>query len=410
MSLQLLQTLEYEKPVIITGAALGGSVASLFTLWLLETIDPKLKRPLCITFGSPLIGDVSLQQILDNSVRNSCFLHVVDATQTRIKTDFFKPFGTFLICFDSECICIEDPEAVYELLNGVDSDLVDYGEVLHRLDQSMLSLADSRLIPDDVIERMEERAEAKKLRFDPFKKLNDMKIAMAYLEWYKKECKKVKIGYYDRFKTQHAFPSSEFDIKIKNHKMELNRYWKSVVEEVEKKPQSDISILKRRFLFSGNNYRRMIEPLDIAEYYLEGGREYRTEGRSRHYIMLEKWFGMEQIEKERCKHRDISDLLTFDSCFWSEVEESLIVINLLNTTVEMRGDARDVLTRKLARFAEYVWEMIKEREVSPEIFLEKSSFMRWWKEYKKIKGFNSPPSHFTEFMNTGKYKSYGQSQ
>ncbi|CAA7031362.1 unnamed protein product [Microthlaspi erraticum] len=144
---KLLQKLKANKSVIITGAALGGSVASLFTLWLLETIEPKLKRPLCITFGSPLIGDASLQQILDHSVWNSCFLHVADATQQTPITAGFKPFGTFLICFDSQCICIEDPDAVLELLTGdTNTDLLgwrDYGEVLRRLDQS--SMADSSL-------------------------------------------------------------------------------------------------------------------------------------------------------------------------------------------------------------------------------------------------------------------------
>ena len=37
--------------------------------------------------------------------------------------------------------------------------------------------------------------------------------------------------------------------------------------------------------------------------------------------------------------------------------------------------------------------------------------MTWWKEYKEIKGtrdgFSSSPE-FTEFMNSGKYKSYGK--
>ncbi|VVB14528.1 unnamed protein product [Arabis nemorensis] len=405
---KLLLLLESEKPVIITGAALGGAVASLFTLWLLETIDPKLKRPLCITFGSPLIGDASLQQILENSVRNSCFLHVVDAAQSLI-TAGFKPFGTFLICFDSECVCIDDPEAVMELLTGDNTDLVDYGEVLHRLDRSVLSMADSRLMIDDVIERMEERAEKKKLRFDSFKKLNEMKISMVYMEWYKKKSKKVKIGYYDRFKSQSASPTSEFDIEIKKRKTELNDYWESIVEEVEKKPQSDISILKRRFLFSGNNYRRIIEPLDIAEYYLDGGKEYRASGRSRHYVMLEKWFGNESIKATRSASSDLSDLLTFDSCFWAEVEEAMIVINQLKAVKGMRDE---VLIAKLVKFEGYVWGLIEKREVSPEIFLEKSSFMRWWKEFKEIKrrnGFNSSsPSQFTDYMNARNYESYGQ--
>ncbi|ESQ41464.1 hypothetical protein EUTSA_v10013249mg [Eutrema salsugineum] len=401
--------LESKKPVIITGAALGGSAASLFTLWLLETIKPKRPRPLCITFGSPLIGDASLQQILENSLRNSCFFHVADASQNPITAGFLKPFGTFLICFESECICIQDHEAVLELLIGVDKDLVgwrDYGEVLDRLDQPVLSSADSKLMKiDDVISRMEERAGEKKQRFDQLKKLNDIKLSMVYLEWYKKKSKRDKIGYYDRFKTHIASYVSPVDMDVEKRKRELNDYWKSLVEEVEKKPQSEKSVLKTRSLFSGNNYRRMLEPLDIAEYYLSGKKEYRTKGRSRHYVMLEKWFKAEMIEPVRCESRDLSDLLTFDSCFWAEVEEALIVINELKTQVVMRDDEREVLLEKLVRFEGYVWEMIRKREVSPEIFLEKSSFMKWWKEYK---GFRSSPSGFTEFMNTRMYETYGQ--
>ncbi|KAG2300464.1 hypothetical protein Bca52824_036936 [Brassica carinata] len=396
--------LESKKPVIITGAALGGSVASLFTLWLLEKVEPKLKRPLCITFGSPLIGDAKLQEILENSLRNSCFLHVADASQTPVNTDF-KPFGTFLICFDSECLCIDDPEAVMELLGGASAvDHIDYGEVLDRLDQTVME--DSRLMIDDVITRMEERAEEKKVRFDQLKKLNDIKISMIYIEWYKKKSKMSKIGYYDRFKTHIASSISPFDIDIEKRKKEVNDYWRSLVEEVEKKPQSEKSVLKTRSLFSGNNYRRMVEPLDIAEYYHKGGREYRTSGRSRHYFMLEKWFKEEKIEPVRCEKRDLSDLLTFDSCFWSEVEDALIVIKSLKT----KEGEREVLLRKLVRFEEYVWEMISKREVSPEIFLEKSSFMKWWKEYKEIvKGIHSSsPSDLTKFMNTRMYESYGQ--
>lgn len=53
--------------LIITGVALGGSIASLFTLLLLESIDSKNKKPICITFGSLLIGDKILQQAKSQS-------------------------------------------------------------------------------------------------------------------------------------------------------------------------------------------------------------------------------------------------------------------------------------------------------------------------------------------------------
>ncbi|CAH2072723.1 unnamed protein product [Thlaspi arvense] len=407
------ELLESNKPVIITGAALAGSVASLFTLWLLETIDPKFSekkketidpkrprprpRPLCITFGSPLIGDASLQRILENSLRNSCFLHVADAAQTLIAAGF-EPFGSFLICFDSECNWIEDPEAVKELLKGDNTDLVDYGKILHRLKQSVFSTADSAgLITNDVIKGMKKRLKKKKQRFDQVKKLNDMKIAMAYMERYKKKSKEKNIGYYDDFKTQLVF-------LYEGLRKQLNDYWVSVVEEAEKKPQSDVSILRKRFLLAGNNYRRLMEPFDIAEYYRNGGKDYRNSdrGRSSHYVTLEKWFGDASIEKTRGEKSDLSHLLTFDSCFWAEVEEAMIVIKSLETHEGMRDEAS---MARLVKFEEYVWGLIGKREVSPEIFLEKSSFMKWWKEYKEIKGFNSD---FTEFMNTGKYKSYGK--
>ncbi|CAG7911235.1 unnamed protein product [Brassica rapa] len=371
--------LESTKPVVITGTALGGSLASLFTLWLLESIKPNLKRPLCITFGSPFIGDANLQQILENSLRNSCFLHVADATQTPIITKGFEPFGTYLICNESACVCIDDPKAVTELLLGGNTDPAggrDYGEVLKSLDRS--STADARLmIGDVIINGMKKRAEEKKQRFDQLKKLDNIKISMAHIEWYKKLSKKGhKTVYYDHFKTQIVFPYETL-------RTEMNDYWESMVQEVEKMPQSEKSNLKTRCLYSGNNYRR-----------------------PHHYVMLEKWFKQAQLKEPlRGNGTDLSELLTFDSCFWSEVEEALIAIN------ELKTQPAEGLVGKLMKFEEYVWETIRKREVSPEIFLERSSFMTWWKEYKEIKGtrdgFSSSPE-FTEFMNTGKYKSYGK--
>ncbi|KAL0751604.1 hypothetical protein Bca101_033607 [Brassica carinata] len=374
LSRLIMRLLESKKPVIITGAALGGSLASLFTLWLLEKVEPKLKRPLCITFGSPFIGDAKLQQILENSVRNSCFLHVADSRQAPT-TEGLEPFGTHLICNASGCVCIDDPKAVMGLLLGGGTDLQgwrDYGGVLKSLDRS--SMADARLmIGDVIIKGMKKRAEKKKnQRFDQLKKLDEVKISMAYMEWYKKKSKKGKIVYYDQFKNQPAFV---YEIRRKG-----NDYWETMVQEVEKMPQDEASYLKKRCLLSGNNYRRLIN-----------GTKWFREGNSK--------------ETLRGKETDLSELLTFDSCFWSEVEEALIAINELKTQPD------EGLFGKLVKFEEYVWEMIRKREVSPEIFLERSSFMTWWKEYNDIKGtrygFSSSPE-FTEFMNTGKYKSYSK--
>ncbi|KAM5581552.1 hypothetical protein ABKV19_010674 [Rosa sericea] len=109
--------------IIITGQSVGGSVATLFTLWLLEDLNlSKTKPPLCITFGSPLVGDEQLRKcVLEFSAWKSCFLHIVsdqDHTpkifMSRNTTGAYKPFGTFLLCSASGCACSEDPDFISE--------------------------------------------------------------------------------------------------------------------------------------------------------------------------------------------------------------------------------------------------------------------------------------------------------
>ena len=108
------------KPLIITGNSLGGSVASLCTISLLETLKfSTTKRPFCITFGSPLIGDECLQNAISRyPAWNSCFLHVVSDQDPvpRVLINGYKPFGTFLLCSELGCSSFEDPQTILELL------------------------------------------------------------------------------------------------------------------------------------------------------------------------------------------------------------------------------------------------------------------------------------------------------
>ncbi|XP_050262725.1 senescence-associated carboxylesterase 101-like [Quercus robur] len=112
--------IDNSKPLIITGNSLGGSIATLFTLSLLEKFKiSTTKHPLCITFGSPLIDDEGLQEAISNyPAWNSCFLHVVSDHDPvpRVLINGYKPFGTFLICLELGCSCFEDPQTILELL------------------------------------------------------------------------------------------------------------------------------------------------------------------------------------------------------------------------------------------------------------------------------------------------------
>ena len=221
---------------------------------------------------------------------------------------------------------------------------------------------------------------------------------MALLEWYKKDSKNRNIGYYDSYKKMY----STSDQDVSSYRKNLTNYWKEMVQESLMKPQKEGSSLRTRWLYGGTTYRRMVEPLDIAHYYLNeyhvnGGKDYVTTARSSHYKQLEDWFveaAATTIGSNVTKDK-VESILTLDSCFWAHVEEALISCKKLN---EKSSDIeKDEATRKLVKFENYVYGLLKEYAVSPEIFLGESSYMAWWNQYKKIKGI-SYSSKLTYFM------------
>ncbi|KAM4132756.1 hypothetical protein ACJW30_01G276100 [Castanea mollissima] len=458
------------KPLIITGNSLGGSVASLFTLSLLEKINFKnTKRPLCITFGSPLIGDEGLQQAISiYPAWNSCFLHVVSDQDPvpRVlisQTGVYKPFGTFLLCSKLGCSCFEDPQTILELLKATYSGspgnqdpnpVFDvYGTFVKDINRKVIC-KDTTMLPErttqplracittqivatglmqpellqqqqrqnvdvNIIITETERREkltGKREAFDPTKGLNDFKVYMAYLEQYKKLCKDEGIGYYDRYKIESRNGMTTTDMAVVGYKKSLTCFWEEMVDQAEKRPQTVGAFLRTRSIFGGTNYRRMIEPLHIADYYnIEGSRDYISNGRSEHFKKLEQW--LKETEKPSSssgpndlKKQNVKSSLTEDSCFWAHVEEALILCDSLNgresgvmnkesSKKKRKSIAMDDESskEKLVEFENYVYGLMKNYAVSPEIFLPKSSFMKWWGEYREIMG-NSYSSPLTNII------------
>lgn len=171
----IMQYGKSSKPLIVAGHSLGGSVASLFTLCLLESLstseDSTLvhrKPPLCLTFGSPIVGDKGFQQaISQHPARNSCFLHVAASKDSvprlfisphylhtmDLTYNSYKPFGTFLLCSEKGCAWSDNPEAVSELLlamgvGGAGNEeqlVVDYGKIVEQLELVMICKGISQL-------------------------------------------------------------------------------------------------------------------------------------------------------------------------------------------------------------------------------------------------------------------------
>ena len=236
------------------------------------------------------------------------------------------------------------------------------------------------------------------------KKLNEIKIDMTRLELYKKNS---NMGYYDCFKNQ----GSKRDIHVEQFRVNLTGYWEDMVAQVQRKPQKEGATFRTRWLYAGTVYRRMVEPLDIAAFYREGGTDYINNGRSLHYKLLQQWYEEDvkppSRDKLDSKKQKVSGILTEDSLFWAHVEEAILSCELLkskNCTLEQGKSSWD----NLVKFEEYVMEQINNYAVSPEIFLGESSFMKWWGLYE---GYiyarsNSHRSPLISFMKNGSYTEY----
>ena len=77
--MQILAVIEKSKAVVMTGHSMGGAVASLSALWLLsylQSITSSLPV-LCITFGSPLLGNDSFSRAILRERWAGNFCHVV---------------------------------------------------------------------------------------------------------------------------------------------------------------------------------------------------------------------------------------------------------------------------------------------------------------------------------------------
>ncbi|KAK3413301.1 hypothetical protein EUGRSUZ_I01873 [Eucalyptus grandis] len=395
-------------------------------------------RPLCITFGSPLLGDNGFQRAVSQFSAWNCLLHVVHKDdcfprlwlQPHGEPSSYVPFGAFLLCSDSSGACFRAPESVMELLlanrssteSGRNQELrgFHYGSIIERLEGGSICKDPNSLAEDEpdsfkagiiaqvtavdlaqvqlshrpwqqnVNAQMEKVSKSEEesatriraaARSNTSSKASDMerKIFMVHLEWYKKATASDGFGYYDSYKSK----PKERDHRVVTYKETLKEYWQRVVKESEKMPQKEGAWLRQGWLYGGNTYRRMVEPLDIAEYYAKGNRNYLTEGRSKHYILLEKWLKENPQRPAPCnsvnsrREKVSSNILTEDSCFWAHVEEAVISGRLLKSG----GPDLAVEREKLVEFEQYVMSLLERYAVSSEIFLEKSSYMKWWREY-----------------------------
>ncbi|XP_022014633.2 senescence-associated carboxylesterase 101 [Helianthus annuus] len=444
-----------DRKLVVTGIALGGYIAILYTLWLHHTIDEKRKpdskittRPICITFGSPLLGDKALESAISERPEwKSSFLNVVSTSDPFAcffsSNTRYKPIGTFVFCTQSSGhTTFEDNDAILAILDkmassrsgsnpGISRQMHDYendlrsirSNVLYRGACEVAGELDSNAlregitlqfreigaldISNDLIEKLMEGEHEKMRKRMNTKRLegnlNKRKIKMAKMELFISS-RRSRRGYYDRFKSgPMTIDELSGHNEIINSHESLNQYWDEFVKEKQLMPQKEGVSLRKRWLYSGNNYRRMFEPLYIAEYYKKGNISY-IENRPNRYRLLEKWWNEDKKNLNPNERKEKGPNVNDDSCFWARVEEALISLRILtNGSSSSNGVCEK--EQKLDNFMTYMMHSVNDYSLSSDTFLEGSSLMQWWREYNAYKK-GLCTSKFAEYMKSGRYKSY----
>ncbi|GLJ28544.1 hypothetical protein SUGI_0561650 [Cryptomeria japonica] len=335
----------------------------------------------------------------------------------------FVPFGTYMFCSTHGAACIEGSEAVLKMLHltmrsheGIPDDQTahvcisehtDYGRMLEVITEELLNasqianfVANSFELgialeldamgveaqDDHAFLALRKAGEEKNEQDINIEKLN-MELSkhqsyMAQLEWYKMRSKDNGPGYYDAFK--QIVERKDFYVNLARKRLE--EFWDKIIEMEEKHVLPIDFRTRNKWINAGTAYRRLVEPLDIADYYrtLKGNKSYLSDGARPHrHIVLEKW--MKEKEQTRAgsgrgkKGRTSFASLTEDSIFWARLEEAYKA--LINPQQEQ--DMNATLKESL-EFEKYAESMIKDKSVSVEVFLEQSSFMIWWQQYSHI--------------------------
>lgn len=184
-----------------------------------------------------------------------------------------------------------------------------------------------------------------------------IKEAINLLEKYHMDCELRKTSYYDAFKLQKN--KDDFDANVK--RQELAGYWDEILSLLKAYELPDEFECREEWVEIGTRYRRLVEPLDIANYYglllNENTGPYMGRGRPNRYKYTQRW-------REHTLNLPLGSSL--ESCFWAEVEELC------------QGKFEEVKERVLQLEGE-ISKWLCDKEIGMDVFSEDSTFVKWWR-------------------------------
>ncbi|XP_072971357.1 protein EDS1L-like [Typha angustifolia] len=185
---------------------------------------------------------------------------------------------------------------------------------------------------------------------------------LRFLDDYRETCKIRGLSYYDSFKLQRNV--DDFNANVK--RLELAGLWDEIVEMLRRRELPDGFEGRTEWVNLGTSYRRLVEPLDIANYYRHSKNEdtgpYMSKGRPRRYKYTQKWH--EQAQR-------MGAGTSSESCFWAIVEELQVEVS--------NCESFDDLRESLVKLENQALQWFNSGCLGMDSFLGNSSFVMWWK-------------------------------
>ncbi|CAA0820822.1 Protein EDS1B [Striga hermonthica] len=325
---------------------------------VLEFLNPKSP------YGSldPNIASSFMLTVMRNSLsvasHAACYLKgctnlLLETVANIVELSPYRPFGFFVFCTgNGKLVVLDNPDAVLQLLFfclqlGPEEESSDFirgmfgkhlvyedelNESLNMQDVTYLanlvdvplssSAYDASAALNDLGLTTRARlclraaGELEKQKKENQKKIDSnkdtIKEALTRIQEYKTSCEIRKIGYYDAFKIQKD--TVDFDANVK--RLELTGIWDEIMEMIKRYELPDKFEARKEWIELGTMFRRLLEPLDIANYYRHLKNEdtgpYMVKGRPKRYRFTQRW-------REHAERMEIG--LGSETTFWAEVEE-----------------------------------------------------------------------------------------
>ncbi|GMJ05966.1 enhanced disease susceptibility 1 [Hibiscus trionum] len=472
-----------KRKIVFTGHSSGGAVAILATVWFLEQYlkpEKTSMSPLCVTFGSPLVGDFIFNHALTRENWSQYFLHfvmrydivprillaplssmghelehilcqlnqkamfsiqgsivealkfyetvmrnasavvshaacrlkgntnpILETVASIIELSPYRPCGTFVFCTGhGKLVLVRNADAILQLLfyssqlcseNELQSiaerSLNDHFNYLSELQESLnkplvqldhlegLPLSSNGATAENRAINMalndlglsakarlclraagehEKQKVINQQRMDSKKK--DIVSGLQALEEYKTKSTFCNVGYYDAFRLS----KDEDDFKANVKRLELTGIWDEIIEMLNRYELPEGFESRKEWIELATKYRRIVEPLDIANYYRLAKNEdtgpYMYKGRPRRYKYTQRW-------REHALRMPVGS--SAESCFWADVEELLLHRTTNPGAFEDIRERTINLERKLE-------EWFRSTQISNDVFLKGSSLTKWW--------------------------------